>query len=57
MVVSTADARPVRFLFSTLVIRLRALVILDGGVLARCVLDLVLFAGDVVLIAGSCIFF
>ena len=33
------------------------LVLLDGGVLALCVIYLVLCAGAVVLIAGLCIFF
>ena len=52
VVVSTADACPVRFLFSILVNCVRAHVLLDGGVLARCVLDLVFGAGAVVLITG-----
>ena len=57
MVVSTVDARPVRFLFAILVMRVLALVLLDGGVSALCVLDLVLCAGAAVLIIGLCIFF
>ena len=57
MVVSTADARPVCFLFDIIVIRVRDLVLLDGGVLARCVLYPLLCTGAVVLITCLCIFF
>ena len=57
MVVSTVDARPIRLLFTIIIMRVRDLVLLDGGVLALCVLDLVLCAGDVLLIVGLCIFF
>ena len=57
MGVSTVNARPVRFLFSILDMRVRALILLDGGVLALCVLDLVLCSGYVVLIVGLCLFF
>ena len=57
MVVSTIDARLVRFLFVILDMRVCALVLLDGYVLALCVLDLVLCAGAVVLIVGLCLFF
>ena len=49
---STSYARPVCFLFDILVNCVRTLVLLDGGDLDRCVLDLVFCAGDVVLIAG-----
>ena len=49
---STADARPVCFLFSDLVNRVHTLVLLDGGVSDRLVIDLVLCAGTVVLTAG-----
>ena len=57
MVVSTVDARPVCFLFTILVMRVHALVLLDGNFLVLYVLDPVLCAGAVVLIAGLCIFF
>ena len=57
VVVSTVDARPVRFLFSILGMRVRALVLMDGGVFSLCVLDLVLCAGAVVLIVCLWIFF
>ena len=51
-VASASDARTVRFLSSILFNRVRALVPLDGGVSAGRVLDLVLGAVTVVLIAG-----
>ena len=57
MVVSTDDARPVRLLFSILVMRVHALVLMGSGVSALCVLDLVFYAGAVVLITGLRIFF
>ena len=60
VVTSTADACPVRFSFAILVNRVFALVLLYGGVSARFVPDLVLCAGDVVLITvflGSYLFF
>ena len=57
MFVSTFDARPVRFLFVIIYIRVCALVLLDGGVSALCVLDLFLCAGALVLIVGLCLFF
>ena len=57
MVVSTADTFPVCFLFAIIIIRVRALVLLDGGVSDCCVLDLVLCSGAVVLITCLCIFF
>ena len=57
MVVYTVDARPVCFLFLILVMRVHALVLLYGDVLALCVLDLVLCAGAVVLIVCLCTLF
>ena len=57
MVVSTFDSCPFCFLFSILSIRVRALALLAGDVLAFCVQDLVLFAGAVVFIIGLCLFF
>ena len=53
MVVYTFVACPVCFLFSILVIHMCALVLLDGGVLEFCVQDLVLCAGDGVVIMGG----
>ena len=49
---STADARPICFLFSDLVNHVHTLVLLDGGVSDRLVIDLILCAGAVVLTAG-----
>ena len=57
MVVYTVDTSPFCFLFTTLFMHVRALVILDGGVSAFCVLDLVLCAGAAVVFIGLCIFF
>ena len=57
MVVSNFYACPCCFLFSNLVNRVRALVLLDGCVSVFCVKDLVLCAGAVVLIIGICFFF
>ena len=57
IVVSTVDARPIRLLFTIIIMRVRDFVLLDGGVLALCVLDLVFCAGDIVLIVGLCFFF
>ena len=57
VVVSTSDVLPVRLLFTILTMHVHALVLLDGGVLALYVLDLVLSAGALVLIVGLCIFF
>ena len=57
MVVYTVDARPVRFLFAVIVMCVCALVLLDGGVLALCVIYHVLCVGAVLLIVGLCIFF
>ena len=52
VVASTSDTCPVCFLFALLVKCLCALVLLDCGVSSRFVLDPLLFAGAVVLIAG-----
>ena len=57
MVVSNFDHCPFCFLFYILVIRVSALVLIDGGVLDFCVRDLVLCAGAVVFIIGLCLFF
>ena len=57
MVVSNFDDCPFCFLFYILVIRVSALVLIDGGVLDFCVRDLVLCAGAVVFIIGLCLFF
>ena len=57
MGIFTIDDRPVCFLCAIIVMRVSVLVLLDGGVLSLCVLDLVLCAGAVVLIVGLCIFF
>ena len=57
MVVSNFDDCPFCLLFSILVIRVGALVLLDGDVLDFCVRDLVLCAGAVVFIIGLCLFF
>ena len=52
MVVSTVDACPVCFLFAILVMSVRSLVLLGGGFLALCVIDLVFCAGGIVIIVG-----
>ena len=52
VVASIADAYPIHFLSSILVNCVRALVLMDGGVLACRVIDLVFFAGAVVTISG-----
>ena len=52
VVAYTTDACLFRLLFAIIVDCVRALILLDGGVLVRCVLDLVLCAGAVVLIVG-----
>ena len=57
MVVSTFDACPLCFLFFVLVNRVRALVLLSGGVSVFCVRDCVLCAGAVVFIVGLCLFY
>ena len=57
MFVSTFDACPCCFLSDILVIRVRALVMLDGGVSALCVRDLLLCAGSFVFITYLCLFF
>ena len=57
MVLSTFDSRPVCLLFFILTMHVCALVLMDGGVLALYVIDVVLCAGSVVLIVGLCLFF
>ena len=57
IVVSTADERTIRLLFTIIVMCVHAFVLLDGGVLDLCVLYIVMCAGAVVLISGLCIFF
>ena len=57
MVLSTFYACPFCFLFNVIVICVRALVLLDGGVLAFCVCDILLCAGAIVFIIVLCLFF
>ena len=57
VVACAVDARLVHFLFAIIVNCVHALVLLDGNFLVLYVLDPVLCAGAVVLIAGLCIFF
>ena len=57
IVVSTFDACTFCFLFAIIVICVRDIVLLYGGVLDFCVLVLVLCAGAVVFIIGLCLFF
>ena len=57
MVVSTFDACPLCVLFSVLVNRVRALILIADGVAAVCVRDILLCTGDVVLNVDLCLLF
>ena len=57
MVIYNLNACPFCLIFSILVIRVRVRVLLDGGVSALNVLDIVLCAGAVVFIIGLCLVF
>ena len=57
MVVSTFDACPFRFSFAIIIILVRDLVLLNGGVSDFCVQGLVLCAGAVVFIIVLCLLF